>query len=405
MGIGAALGGLPSVLLTALGSLSALLAAFSGWWTVMQRREVRRRGTVYIIRESGDLTKESWQDDKGAEPFIAALRQSFPDVRQIPGPATLRGWRWPLGAGAECWDQHLDELMTALRVVRRGDDLGNQQSLVVWARWPVAVATTARLLSLERGPALAIRQRVSFGRSPDADKVDPRQPALTFAPRPAPICLTAARTVDYRGAIRISSRPGSAERLSRNCRNGARNRSSVSVLLIRLTAASWGPLTAPDHVASADDEKRVTLDVEDAAGIGVSGRCDLDMREWRCLPQDRRRGSGSHPWSDFELLAQAAAEWAAKEARRRPERLVLIGTVMPQEIGLGLGVHIHRLGALAWPEHLYPIVWDVGRHRFVIPRLDLGWAALNDRWPGNAQTEEPVPLVRNRSSWRDLVRW
>ena len=116
----------------------------------------------------------------------------------------------------------------------------------------------------------------------------------------------------------------------------------------------------------------------DAAGTGLSTNADCEclIQEWRCV-----QAGGAHPWSDFEALAHGAVRWISRQPRRQDDELLLLGTAMPQEIGLGIGAHVHGLDQESWPDHLYPLVWDGDARRFVIPRLDLGWESLHRRDP------------------------
>jgi hypothetical protein len=384
MGAGAALGGLPAAMLVVLGSISALLAAFSAWWALAVRHDARTRGAVYIVRELGG----SWEDDQVQfEAFLGQMTHDFGAVREVPGPTALHRWYWPLDTGAQEWDKRVDEVVTSLRIMRRGDNSAAQQSVVAWARWPVGMAMMARMLAAERGgPGLLIRQRVSDGRAPSAGRVDPRQHALAFDPTPAR--PHAGVDITHSGTIRMSRiirRPG-APRGPRPTR--------VRILLLRLTTASWGPLAglvgsiprslapyplAQPGTAAAEAALSFSLVVVDALGTGITGTADCVIREWQCVPPE-----GGHRWEDFEALAAGAIGWISAQVPRQDDELLLLGSTMPQEIGLGLGVHVRRLEREAWPDHLYPLVWDGDAGGFVIPRLDLGWESLRRRDPGRS---------------------
>ena len=424
MGIGAALGGLPPPLLAVLGSLSIALAAFSGWWTFMQRRDAQRRGTVYVVREPGTSADEWEHDEAQAQEFINALRLSFPEVRQVPGPSELHRWPWPLGEGAELWDHYVDELVTAIRVVRRGDNPRTQKSLVVWARWPVAIAAVSRLLSAERGPVPGIRQRVSYGRSPRMERVDPAQAALSFDPvrqedshpeasqtstrrlrrRLTPGTWSGfgasapprAQHFTHHGTITISGRP------TRGRTPRTQNPAKVTVLLVRLNSHSWGPLVSEPARDGQLGQDGIKVEVDDAEGIGIDGTFCLEIREWRCLPADPG-AQGAHRWSHFEAIAEEVTRWIAAEVPAQPGCPLLLGTVMPQEIGLGIGIHIHRRDAPEWPSHLFPLVWNT--HCFVIPHLDLGWESLRTARRNTVPPPSPDPSGLGRlRSWLELVR-
>jgi hypothetical protein len=381
---------------------------------------------VYVVREPA----ASWEDDETQfQEFLRVLAQDFRTVRRVPGPVALHRWYWPLGSGAESWDERVNELVTALRIMRRDDSSDSLKSMVVWARWPVAMAMIARMLAAERGgPGLLIRQRVSDGRTPEVRQVNSRQPALTFSPVPD-VAINGARNPDsvarrtgaapsFRLALlppvrQTVARPLVAEEFT-HCGTIKVSRSGqvatvpfrgvrptrVRILLLRLTVASWGPLAAlagpvpqavtvgtpssamsPD-AASAGSSRPFTLTAVDAEGTGITKAVDCVVREWRCPPPEWRAG-GTHRWSDFEALAQGAVSWLSAQALRPADELLLLGSTMPQEIGLGIGIHVHRLAQESWPDHMYPLVWDGDARRFVIPHLDLGWEPLGRRDPGN----------------------
>lgn len=390
MGVGAALGGLPPGMLAALGTVSVLLAAFSAFWAFMQYRNARARGTVYVIREHA----RGWEDDEAhVQEFLHSMARDFPAVRLVPGPAALHGWPWPLGAGAQDWDERVDELVTALRVVRKDDQSESLKSVIAWARWPVAVAAMSRMLAAERGPGLAVRQRVSYGRAAEVDPVVAFQPALLFDPvLDLPSAAAGALPLRTFRRGRTSPVPPPAEEIEHRGtmtivrkRKGAGQRprptkiTRVTILLVRLSAVSWGPLP-PLYGAQVAASAVAATQVADAAGIGVSGTVDYILREWRCLPPPGN-DPAAHKWEDFEALAHGAVRWISDHAKLPPEEVLLLGASIPQEIGLGIGIHVRRMDETQWPGRLYPMVWDADEAGFVIPNLDLGWASLRQR-PG-----------------------
>jgi hypothetical protein len=385
IGIGSALGALPRPLLAALAAVCVLLAAFASWWTLSQRRESRRRGSVYVVRERS----AAWaSDDDVTRHFIDALGTSFPEVRQVPGPAVLSDWTWPLDGAAHAWEQNVSLLVAAIRISRRGDDKPGQKSLVAWTPWPVAVAMMAQMRRADRGPGLLVRQRTSFGRSAAIETVDPRQPPLSFDAVPAAAPPRAARRLMFLTSWRhpagvspprsevteLAERPVCLQ-ITRRPEAGAGPEvpaTSVTVLLIRLGRGSWGPLAACDE---ADAESAdLDLTVADASGIGVDGTVRARLWEWRCLP-GVDAALDVHPWRDYEELARGAVSWIGQRCRES-HGVVLLGAVMPQEIGLGIGILLRQRDIHDWPAHLYPLVWS-GPGGFVIPRLDLGAAGFD----------------------------
>jgi hypothetical protein len=379
IGAGSALGGLPHPFLIALGSTAAALAAFSFWWSTTQRLEARRRGTVYVVRERAS----TWADDeRPAQAFIASLAGAFPDVRPVPGPAALRDWDWPLGSDARSWDIHVGELVSAVRIVRRGDVGDGAKSLVAWVPWPVAVAMMARLLAAERGFDVAIRQRSSYGRAEPVENVDPRQPALAFRPSVAAATATSAdpKQVQGRGTRELAASGLVAGQMVHDAtltvtrRQGMRGgrritRANVTVLVLRMLPAAWGPLPTPGE-ESASSSSLLRLAIADSCGIGFDGSTHVTVLEWRCLPGPGQ--SGAHRWHDYEDLARSAVGWIAGLALTASADVVLLGALMPQEVGLGMGMILRRLDPLGWPTHLYPLVLDGSTGGFVIPGLDLG---------------------------------
>lgn len=385
MGFGAALGGLSTGLLLIIALASMVLGSFSGWWTFTQRRHVQAQGTAYVVREP----VAAWADDDDqVTRFVAELNDHFRSVREVPGPADLGRWLWPLDQ-ADRWDERVDELVKAFRVVQRGDVGTSDRSLFVWARWPVAVAMMTRLLASERSARpLVIRQRPSIGRMNRVIKVDPEQPGLTFGAhhRLSPVTESgwkawrsrwlgrsdsagdppAGDDAEYPGTVTVNPRkplqprPGAV-------RPGPPH---VTILLLRFTNARWGPFPSLGGDPAAPAPTAPSLIIDDAQGLGIDGTAELSIHEWRCPPVDAD-AQGTHRWSHFEELTEQAVEWLAQHVPGPVGEVVLLGSTMPQEIGLGLGVLLHRLDAHRWPAHVYPLVWKQG-DEFVVPQLDLG---------------------------------
>jgi hypothetical protein len=96
------------------------------------------------------------------------------------------------------------------------------------------------------------------------------------------------------------------------------------------------------------------------------------LHELRCLPPP---GEQRFPWPDIPALAIAAADWIERKAASAElaGHTLLLGAVMPQETGLGLGICAGQASRTHWPEHLWPLLYQRGEP-YVVPRLDLGTA-------------------------------
>ena len=57
---------------------------------------------------------------------------------------------------------------------------------------------------------------------------------------------------------------------------------------------------------------------------------------------------------------------------------MLLGATMLPETALGLGITAGQVHRTRWPENLWPLVYQPGTDSLVVPRLNLGTAALRD---------------------------
>jgi hypothetical protein len=74
---------------------------------------------------------------------------------------------------------------------------------------------------------------------------------------------------------------------------------------------------------------------------------------------------------DFPALAQSAVTWISEQATTASDP-VLLATLVPQEIGAGMGLLIGRNADIPWPKHLWPVVRDAATGVLAIAGLDLG---------------------------------
>jgi hypothetical protein len=322
-----------------------------------------RNGTAYIIQEQARF----WTPQDAAR-FRAGIRRQFARVVQVPGPAEVdRGWDWPLDGAARDWDGKVDELVRAFRVlsIDESRQAVTPNGVFLWAWWAVAAGFGMRATAADRDLELDVWQRPSKARS---GEVEPR----IWAQRPHRFGSAAAISADGTLPPLTEHVWDTGLTISRHGKSPAgAARVPASVLLLRFSGRSWGPL--PDVTVPVPDDDRLCLHVTDAAGVVPSGVVQAVVHELRCVPPDAR-----FPWEDFPALAAGAAAWIERKTNELTGHVLLLGAVLPQEAGLGLGILAGQESRRAgWPVHLWPIIAEPVRHDLVIPRLDLGSAALD----------------------------
>ena len=382
--LGAALGGVPAVVAGswkdpqtrtgtwAVIALSAvgLLALLVTWLIWRGRREMRRRnGTAYVIQE----TAYGWSaDDHRA--FLAAVSRQFARTIDVPGPGQLSGpWDWPLGEGAQDWDGKLTDLVRAFQVMQSDDDPDIPKGIFMWAWAPVAIAFGTRAAAADRGLTLNVWQRPSRGR---AGRVEiPLSPPRShrFGGLPAHTLadvLPGSSSRNVRWPAMLTIEPAGAANPGPRGLTGAAE--APVILLLRFGIQSWGPV--PGVPAKPDRGTPLTLGLRDAAGLGLSGACPTEIHELRVLPA---AGGTLFPWAAYPALASYAADWIRKQVAGAPGRIFLIGTIVPPEVALGLGINAGQVSGPAWPAYLWPIVPKPPSNEYVVPRLNLGTASLH----------------------------
>lgn len=338
------------------------------------RQEVlTRRGTAYIVEE----VAEDWAYEEKRR-FLGQLAGHFPSVQRVPGPGSLgQDWQWPLDDGAQRWDQQVDALVRSFWTVHYNDDPDTDNSVLVWAWWPVAIAFAARATACRRGLTLLVRQRPSNGRNGRIDLDGWRKDAHDFSqdlatpqaappetatPETAAVAATVmpARTV----TLTVNPTTGLPEPTAPpTATGGGKQDPQVTILLLRMGEKAWAGL---DVDAPADTI--VALALDDAAGIGVCGAATATLLEWRCLPSR----NNEHPWESYPVLVRSATAWVAGVTEGLTG-VVLLAAAIPQEVGLGIGIVAARTDT--WPARLWPVQWVPGG-RLVIPNLDLGGPSL-----------------------------
>jgi hypothetical protein len=368
-------GGTAWALLWLAAGLAMLAAAALAVAEVARRgrdRMIRQNGTAYLIAEEA----RGWQASQN-EGFIKDVRQRFARVIRLPGPYDMERWDWPLDDGARQWEAKMGELVRAFQVLDRDarssgsisraraagrPGPGTPNGVFIWAWWAVAMAFGMRVTGMERGPVLDSWQRPSFGRAGDVlPETWVQRPhrfgACEVAPDPLGLHMVEAGyevelTVARRGRGRSS-----------------RGNGEVAVLLVRFSRSPWGPLPL---VTEEDPAAQLALQVYDTVGAAPAGTLPGELHELRCVPPN-----GGFPWADFPALVSETVVWVERKARELTGRTLLLGTVIPQEVGLGIGILAGQQARReSWPAHLRPVIYDPVTRGLVVPNLELGTSAV-----------------------------
>ena len=323
-----------------------------------RRQVLHQNGTAYVIQELA----AGWarQDEKE---FLDSAGRYFARVLPVPGPGRLgRSWDWPLGNGARHWDGKLDELARSFLALRTADDPGTPNGILMWASWAVAVAFGQRITAADRNLALDVWQRPSHGRAGNVETVIGAQRPHRFG-LAGPTSLaglppdSAPSEVTWPARLTVSHphpRP----------RRHAPAGQQVSVLLLRLGQERWGPLPAvPDEPEPAGQHE---LKIDDPTGLLPVNSARVLIHELRCLPPP----SGQFPWGAYPALVAACACWIEDKAAELDGHLLLLGTTMPPETALGLGITAGQTSRTRWPGTIWPLVYQAGV--LGVPHLSLG---------------------------------
>lgn len=348
---------------------------------------LRRNGTAYIIHEAA----REWSQDDSRD-FLATAHRQFARTIRVPGPGRLGGaWDWPLGDGAQQWDSKVTELARSFQALHFDDNPSTPNGIFLWAWWAVAVAFSARVTAADRGLVLDIWQRPSRGRAGHLVPVpwsqrphrfgqgDPVPALAVVLPESAPQEFTWPATVTISprepdpaaGAGDPAADPGDP------AAGPATGPAQPTVLLVRLGCQRWGPV--PAAPAAPDPAEPVSLGLDDAVGLGTGGTFPADILELRVVPPG---GGSQFPWPAYPSLVAEVSGWIRRKATVLNSRTLLLATVVPPEIALGLGVTAAQASQSGWPAHLWPIVYQRSTDALVVPRLDLGAAAVTNRAGG-----------------------
>ncbi len=382
--IGAALGGIPVVVAGSwhdaqtrdqawafLGLGAAGLAVLICTEVVRRGRGrmLRRHGTAYIIQEEA----REWSRDESRD-FLASAQRQFARIIRVPGPGKLgAAWDWPLGDGAQRWDSKVAELALSFQALHSDDDPATPNGVFMWAWWPVAVAFGAQAATADRGLVLDIWQRPSRGRAGHLEPAPWSQRPHRFGSDGTPPSLgeilpeSAPREFTWPAQVTATPR-------ERHPRSGPVRPPRLSVLLLRLGNQSWGPI--PEVPATPDPARPVKLALDDAAGLGTGQASLTDIHELRSIPP---ASETPFPWRAFPSLVAEVTAWIRRKAAELEGQTLLLGTVMPPEAALALGIEAAQVSQAGWPAHLWPIVYQKSKEALIVPRLDLGTTLLTSQ--------------------------
>lgn len=345
----------------AVASLAAAVTAI-----VLHRKRswvLRQNGTAYVIRELAS----DW-DRQDEKIFFNSAGRYFARVIEVPGPGRLgRPWDWPLGPDARQWESKVDELVRSFQALRTIDDPGTPNGILMWASWAVAVAFGLRVSAADRDLVLDIWPRPSHGRAGNVETIVGTQrphrfgfgnsvPLVELPPESQP------REFTWPAKLRATKRSADPHAPD----------SQISVLLLRLGHQKWGPL--PEVDTASQPSHAVDLMLDDAAGVAPRRSSHITIHELRCLPPP----GGQFPWHAVPSLVTASADWIERKSAELGSRKVLLGTTMPPETALGLGIIAGQPQRTRWPQNMWPLVYRRATDTLVVPNLNLGAAALRD---------------------------
>jgi hypothetical protein len=343
--------------------IAAACLTFSEWMRHGRNRVRRENGTAYLVFESARF----WTPQDVTR-FWQGIRRHFARVVQVPGPRELaRGWDWSLDSeAARDWDGKVNELVRAFQVLNRDESrngAATANSVFIWAWWAVATAFGMRVAAADRGLDLNVWQRPSRAREVDVYPEIWSQRPLRFATTVPGVSLPHELNEHVWQAKLTVSRWGRA-------RPGA-NSAPVSVLLVRFNSNEWGPI--PKIAASSPGNRLLSLKLHDAAGVVPAGGSQTEVHELRCIPPAQ-----GFAWNVYPALAAEAAAWIEKKSEQLAGHTLLLGTLMPQEISLALGILAGQPERRSrWPVHVWPIIAEPVNYDLVIPHMDLGSASVD----------------------------
>jgi hypothetical protein len=373
--VGAVLGALPALLagswhdaqtrdqtwvLIGFAAVSLAAAATAVMLNRKRRWVLGQNGTAYVIQEvAADWAR---QDERA---FLDSAGRYFARVIQVPGPGQLgHPWNWPLGDGAQRWDPKVTELVRSFQALHSDDNPKTPSGILIWTWWAVAAAFGMRVTAADRDLVLDVWHRPSHARAGDVETVIGSERPHRFGTT-EPVAL--ARLLPD-SAPREVTWPVKLTVTQRKTVPAAAAGKPVSVLLLRLGQQSWGPLR--EVYAEPEPDGQHDLKIDDAAGIIPGESSDTLIHELRCLPPP----DGQFPWPAIPSLVAACADWIERKTAELDGHTLLLGTVMPPEAALGLGITAGQVRRTGWPKDLWPLVYHARAGTLVVPHLNLGTA-------------------------------
>lgn len=104
--------------------------------------------------------------------------------------------------------------------------------------------------------------------------------------------------------------------------------------------------------------------------IPVKETASAHLHELRCVPPGNQ-----FAWEASPYLVNEAVAWIMKKAEELRGHTLLLATVMPNDIAVGIGIVAGLPACDGWPEDLWPIVYRNATRTPVVPRLNLGRSA------------------------------
>jgi hypothetical protein len=375
--LGASLGALPALLAGSwsdpqtrlqtwvlIGFTVASLVAAAIAITLHRKRRwvLRQNGTAYVIQELAS----GW-DRQDEKVFLDSVGRHFAQVIKVPGPGQLgRSWEWPLGTGAQRWDGKVDELARAFQALRSVDDPATPNGILMWASWAVAAAFGMRVTAVDRDLVLDVWQRPSRGRTGETSTpLSAQRPHRFGYSEPVPLARLLPECAPSEHTFRAKLTPSQQGTNAHRKVDGP-----VSVLLLRLGSKKWGPLP---EVGIAPHS--LHLEVDDAVGVIPQRTTRITIHELRCLPPP----SGLFPWHVIPSLVADSANWIECKSAKLADHTLLLGTTMPPEAALGLGILAGHARRTRWPDNIWPLVYQPATDSLVVPNLNLGRAGFHDR--------------------------
>ncbi len=282
-----------------------------------------------------------------------------------------------LGWAAWRWHERgviLSERGTAYLVEEHATAWWHEEKATVLAAigWRSAARATAR----SRGLLLNVRQRPSYTAGPDRHELRLTDVAHDFVRgrELPPLSQTAPwhAVASLSGTLSVTIEPLVADNATLPVRpsgHGSRRAGPgpaprLLILVIRVVVGPIGPIGL-----DLGKTPPITLRAPSSlvGPVLPAGQQSVPVAEWRLDCDVRPRQQV--PWAAFPNVADAVAEWVVEQSRQHEPDVVVLAARMPQELAVGLGVHLGQRPYI-WPWRMYPAFR--GQGDLVVPDLRLG---------------------------------